>query len=418
MMKKRTALFAGTALLSLAAATALYAPCTGVTKDNYITAGGAYNLNNSTAGKLSAVFAGTDSFGAGGVPASEVDRIQFGAESARAAIADVGQVIDGTAPAIVGTEESNLASKAEAVRGLIDGIENVPGEHNIDAKLKNLAESLDGSHNLADAAGRRLLDKVNRIAGLIGTDGGSLVPQVEWARLALDGRPVADGGAATLNQAIANIRGGTAGSPANGFIGSDAVDNNGSGLLDSVNSVIPKLQLVVNLIAGERQTPVFTVADALIVLQGDGNQGIIGNPADINPNTLGTSMFTQLTAARDLIDASLNAQGNREFESIGDAIEANRVLLDADPASINAGILAIQGESGNWGGIIGTGVVNAGGQDGDTSIQQAQNIVGKLRAFLTRLDAELQKGTGLKYTPPANPALDDYTSLLGRIEVA
>lgn len=417
MMKKRTALFAGTALLSLAAATALYAPCTGVTKDNYITAGGAYNLNNSTAGKLSAVFAGTDSFGAGGVPASEVDRIQFGAESARAAIADVGQVIDGTAPAIVGTEESNLASKAEAVRGLIDGL-NQPGEHNIDAKLKNLARALDGTNNLADAANRRLLDKVNRIANLIDTPSGNLEGQVEWARRALDGRPVADGGAATLNQAIANIRGGTAGSPANGFIGSDAVDNNGSGLLDSVNSVIPKLQLVVNLIAGERQPRVFTVADALIVLQGDGNQGIIGNPADINPNTLGTSMFTQLTAARDLIDASLNAQGNREFESIGDAIEANRVLLDADPASINAGILAIQGESGNWGGIIGTGVVNAGGQNGDTSIQQAQNIVGKLRAFLTRLDAELQKGAGLTYTAAANPALDDYTSLLGRIEVA
>ena len=369
-MKKRTALFAGTALLSLAAATALYAPCTGVTKDNYITAGGAYNLNNSTAGKLSAVFAGTDSFGAGGVPASEVDRIQFGAESARAAIADVGQVIDGTAPAIVGTEESNLASKAEAVRGLIDGIENVPGEHNIDAKLKNLARALDGTNNLADGAGRRLLDKVNRIADLIDTPSGNLEGQVEWARRALDGRQA--GAATTLNAAIANVIGGEAGTPATGFIGSDAVANNGSGAIDGAASAVQKLQVITSLISTGADPVAVSVADALIDVQGNGTGGIIGNPLRLDDEADGyvnPGILAQLTSARNLIDAT---DGQ-------DTIENALHAVQGDPDA----------EGGATFGVIGTDAA------GDGTIDAATSILTKLEAFMTKLSQKLATGAGV-----------------------
>ena len=339
MMKKKTALFAGTALLSLAAATVLYATGrgTGITDDNYMLAVGAFNVNAATPAKKSAVAAGTDTYGVE-LTETDVARIDFGAANAHAAIATVGQVIDGTAPLNPGTAESNLASKAEAVRALIDGL-NLPGEHNIDAKLKNLARALDGSNSLADAVGRRLLDKVNRIADLIDTPSGNLLGQVNWARIALDGRPADQGAATTLNAAIANVMGGEAGTPANGFIGSDALANNGSARIDGADSVVQKLQAITGLISTGAAPVAVSVADALIDVQGDGTGGIIGDP---DGNDLpGTSMLTQLTAARNLIDGSVDGDGAPVAADIDTAINNVQALLNIQP---NPGTTALQAQ--------------------------------------------------------------------------
>ena len=292
-MKKRTALFAGTTLLSLAAATALYA----VNGDNCITVEGCFNVNAASCTKKKDAYAGNDVFGDGAVPASEVDRIDPDADpkTATQAINNVGIVIDGTAP---NGEDTDLDAKARAVRALIDDT----ADENIDLKLKDLARELDGSNNLAGEAGRRLSDKVTRIANLVDTPSGNLLGQVDWARIALDGRAV--GAATTLNEAIANVIGGAAATPASGFIGSDAADKNGSGEIDGAGSAVQKLQVIASLIANDAVPEASTVADALIAVQGDGTGGIIGDP-DGN-DVAGTSMFTQLTAARNLLDSGLD----------------------------------------------------------------------------------------------------------------
>lgn len=314
-MKKRTALFAGTALLSLAAATALYA----VNGDNCITAEGCFNVNAASCTKKKDVYAGNDVFGDGAVPAAEVDRIKFGAASAQVAIADVGQVIDGTAPLIPGTEESNLDAKARNVRGMIDNIDDVPGDHNIHEKLKNLAKELDGSNNLANENGLRLLDKAAAFDELIGTESQHVAGQVRVAIAQLDDQ---NNQVPSLQQAINNIKGPGGVPQASGVIG------RGIQSIDDANSVVAKLAEVRNRIDGrtDNDRPV-TISRALSNVQGATEPGgIIGNP--LGEAGVDTSILGQLTAVRDLIDERVDGDGDPVVEDIEGAIDTVQAQLN------------------------------------------------------------------------------------------
>ncbi len=363
-MKKRTALFAGTALLSLAAATALYA----VNGDNCITREGYFNLNAASCTKTKNAYAGNDVFGDGAVPANEVDRIDPDADpkTATQAINNVGIVIDGAAPNGAGTD---LDEKAKAVRGLIDRAVDGNGavlEQSIDLKLKNLAPRLDGRNDLANAAGLRLADKVTSVSNRIGTQGGNIISRINSAVGLIDA--ALDAETATLNKAIANIIGGAAADSTNGVIGTDAAPN-GSGEIDNAPDVAAKLRAVQNLISRNANPQARSVAEALIDVRGDGNTGgIIGNPAGDNT----ASILEQLTALRNLVDASLGGDGNPVAEDIDAAI---RNVQGPN------GLLSDENDNPQTDGVIGRG--------GAAAIDAANSVATKLQAFLTTLNAKL-----------------------------